>query len=78
VLRLDWRPVQQWDVVVEGHYLSNDLSGGERLGGLAAIYRHLGNNVKVGVGYSISDFSEDLTDQSYTSKGVFINLLGKF
>ena len=78
VLRLDWRPVQKWDLVVEGHYLSNDLSGGERLGGLAAIYRHLGNNVKVGVGYSVSDFSEDLTDQSYTSKGFFINLLGKF
>jgi hypothetical protein len=34
--------------------------------------------VKVGVGYSVSDFSDDLTDQSYTSKGVFINLLGKF
>ena len=72
------RTGQKWDLVVEGHYLSNDLSGGERLGGPAAIYRHLGNNVKVGVGYSVSDFSEDLTDQSYTSKGFFINLLGKF
>jgi hypothetical protein len=78
VLRLDWRPVRQWDLVVEGHYLSSDLAGDARWGGLAAIYRHLGNNVKVGVGYSVSDFSDDLTDQSYTSKGVFINLLGKF
>jgi hypothetical protein len=29
------------------------------------------------VGYSTARFSDDLTDQSYTSKGVFVNLLGK-
>jgi hypothetical protein len=78
IVRLDWRPVHDWDAVVEGRYLSNDLAGDHRWGGLAAIYRHLGNNTKIGVGYSISDFSDDLTDQSYTSKGFFINLLGKF
>ena len=78
ILRADWRPVNQWDVVVEGRYLTNDLAGDSRWGGLAAVYRHLGNNAKIGIGYSISDFSDDLTDQSYTSKGVFVNLLGKF
>ena len=78
VVRADWRPVNKWDVVVEGRYLANDRAGDQRWGGLAAIYRHLGNNAKIGVGYSISDFSDDLTDQSYTSKGVFVNLLGKF
>ena len=78
ILRLDWRPVKQWDAVVEGRFLSNDLAGDHRWGGMAAIYRHLGNNAKIGIGYSISDFSDDLTDQSYSSKGVFINLLGKF
>ncbi len=78
VIRLDWRPVKKWDAVVEGRYLSNDLAGDAKWGGLAAIYRHLGNNAKIGVGYSISDFSDDLTDQSYSSKGFFVNLLGKF
>ena len=78
ILRLDWRPVKAWDAVIEGRYLSNDRAGDARWGGMAAIYRHLGSNAKIGVGYSISDFSDDLTDQSYTSKGVFINLLGKF
>lgn len=78
VVRLDWRAVKQWDLLVEGRYLSNDRAGDHRLGGLAAVYRHLGNNAKIGVGYSVSDFSDDLTDQSYTSKGVFVNLLGKF
>jgi hypothetical protein len=78
VLRTDWRVVKAWDVTVEGHYLSNDRGGDRRLGGLAAVYRHLNNNVKVGVGYSFSDFSSDLGDQSYSSRGYFLNLLGKF
>ena len=78
VLRLDWRPVEEWDALIEGRYLSNSLAGDGRWGGVAAIYRHLGNNAKIGVGYSISDFSDDLTDQSYSSKGFFVNLLGKF
>jgi hypothetical protein len=34
--------------------------------------------VKIGVGYSLSDFSDDLTDQSYSSHGPFLNLVGKF
>jgi hypothetical protein len=78
VLRLDWRPVRQWDALVEVRYLTNDIAGDSRWGGLAAIYRHLGDNAKIGIGYSVSDFSDDLTDQSYTSRGVFVNLLGKF
>ncbi len=78
VLRLDWRPVKQWDGVAEVRYLSNDLAGDARWGALVAVYRHLGNNAKIGIGYSFSDYSDDLTDQSYSSKGVFVNLLGKF
>lgn len=78
ILRGDWRPVNGWDVVIEGRYLTNDLAGDHRWGGLAAVYRHLGENAKIGIGYSVSDFSDDLTDQSYTSRGVFVNLLGKF
>lgn len=49
-----------------------------RMGALAAVYRHLGDTVKVGVGYSWSDFSDDLTDQSYSSHGPFVNILSRF
>ena len=77
VLRIDWRLVKKWDFLAEAHILTNDIGGDQRLGGLAAVYRHLGNNLKVGVGYSFSDFSTDLTDQSYTSDGFFFNILGK-
>lgn len=78
VLRADWRPVRQWDVLVEGRHLTNDIAGDDRTGALVAVYRHINDNVKIGVGYSFTDFSDDLTDQSYSSRGVFVNLASKF
>lgn len=75
-------------VIPSSTYLDPDRHEAERelitaaddkcFGALGAIYRHLGNNVKVGVGYSLSDFSDDLTDQSYSSHGPSLNILGKF
>jgi hypothetical protein len=47
-----------------------------RRGALAAIYRYIGKNLKVGVGYNFTDFSDDLTDLGYDHQGVFINLIG--
>lgn len=78
VLRADYHVNRKWDLLAEGRALWVTLADDKRFGALGAIYRHLGNNVKVGVGYSFSEFSDDLTDQSYTSKGPFINLIGKF
>jgi hypothetical protein len=78
VVRLDYAVARNWDVLAEGRGLWVSKAKDMRLGALGAIYRHLGNNVKIGVGYSWSDFSDDLTDQSYTSHGPFLNLLGKF
>jgi hypothetical protein len=78
IIRADFHVNRQWDVLAEGRALWVTLADDKRLGVLGAIYRHLGNNVKVGVGYSLSDFSDDLTDQSYTSHGPFLNILGKF
>jgi hypothetical protein len=78
VVRADYNVAKKWDVLVEGRMLWATLADDKRLGALGAVYRHLGNNVKIGVGYSLSDFSDDLTDQSYSSHGPFLNLLGKF
>lgn len=78
VVRLDYNIVKEWDAVAEGRALWVTKAHDVRTGALGAIYRHVGNNVKIGVGYSWSDFSDDLTDQSYTSHGPFFNILGKF
>ena len=47
-------------------------------GFLFGVYRHVGNNMKLGAGYNFTDFSDDLTDLDYRSEGVFINVIGKF
>jgi hypothetical protein len=39
-----------------------------RSGALAAVYRYIGKNLKVGAGYNFTDFSDDLTDLSYTTR----------
>lgn len=78
VVRLDYNVAREWDLLAEGRALWVTRADDMRLGALGAVYRHVGNNVKIGVGYSWSDFSDDLTDQSYTSHGPFLNLLGKF
>jgi hypothetical protein len=78
IIRADYHVNKAWDLMAEGRALWVTAADDKRWGALGAIYRHLGNNVKVGVGYSFSDFSDDLTDQSYTSHGPFLNILGKF
>jgi hypothetical protein len=78
VLRFDYNLATKWDMLAEGRALWVTQADDKRLGALVGIYRHLGEKVKLGVGYSWSEFSDDLTDQSYTSRGPFLNLIGKF
>ena len=65
-------------MLVEGRQLRVVQARDVRTGALLAVYRHLGNNIKLGVGYNFTDFSDDLTDLSYTSQGWFVNLVAKF
>jgi hypothetical protein len=78
VVRLDYNIATKWDALVEGRALWVTETRDQRLGALASVYRHFGNNVKIGLGYSWSDFSDDLTDQSYSSHGPFVNVISKF
>jgi hypothetical protein len=76
VLRLDWRFLKQWDSLVEVRTLGlPDLNQRQR-GALAAIYHRISKNLKAGVGYNFSHFSDELTDLKYNHKGVFVNLIG--
>ena len=40
----------------------------QRSGALLAVYRYVGDHFKVGVGYNFTDFSDDLTDLSFTTR----------
>ncbi len=76
VLRADYRFRKGWESMVEARTLGLADAHQRRSGALAAIYRYIGKNLKVGVGYNFTDFSDDLTDQRYDHKGVFLNLIG--
>jgi hypothetical protein len=77
VLRADWHVVHEWDAVGELRYLNVDAADDARSGALLGVYRHFNEYVKVGVGYNFTDFSDDLTQLDYESRGWFVNLLGK-
>jgi len=78
VLRVDWKLLRQWDWLAEVRSLRADELGDRRDGFLTAGYYHVNENFKVGLGYNFTDFSDDLTDLSYRSRGWFLNMLGKF
>ncbi|MBK8457770.1 MAG: hypothetical protein IPL47_12225 [Phyllobacteriaceae bacterium] len=78
ILRADFHIVKVWDATLEGRALWSPVSGTVDYGALAAVYRHVGDNFKVGLGYNFGRFSDDLRDLTLDDQGVFFNLVGKF
>jgi outer membrane protein OmpA-like peptidoglycan-associated protein len=78
VLRADLHFVKEWDAVIEARRLRVKEAEDARSGFLVGVYRHVTQNVKAGVGYNFTDFSDDLTDMSYRSRGWFLNVLATF
>lgn len=78
VLRADFHWIREWDAVIEARRLNAREAGDARNGFLAGLYRHVGQHAKIGVGYNFTNFSDDLTDLSYRSRGWFLNALGTF
>lgn len=77
IARANWHFTHRWDAMLEGRMLTLPEAGDSRSGSLVSISRHIGEHVKVGIGYNFTDFSDDLTDLDYDSEGYFINLVGK-
>ncbi|KNG92174.1 hypothetical protein [Pseudaestuariivita atlantica] len=78
IARFDWHVVHNWDLSIEGRWEYQPHSGDTRTGGSIAIYRHVGNNLKIGVGYDVGQATNDLTNVEYKERGVFVNLVAKF
>ena len=78
IARVDWNVVRQYDWLLELRTLRAGELGQRKSGLLTAGYYHVNENFKVGAGYNFTNFSDDLTDLSYRSRGVFVNVLGKF
>ncbi len=78
IIRLDYHIVNEWDAMAEGRALWSPTTGTTDYGFVAAIYRQLGDNFKIGLGYNFGDFSDDISHIAHDNHGVFINLIGKF
>ena len=78
ILRADIHVIKRWDLLLEGRVLHGVEAKQTDFGFLAAAYRHVGNNMKIGVGYNFGRFSDDITDLTHDDEGVFLNLIGKF
>lgn len=78
VARVDYRLLPTWDVLGEYRLLASDTGQNRTQGGLVAVYKRFNENVKMGVGYNATDFSDDLTNQDYDARGWFVNLLAAY
>jgi len=78
IVRADLHIVKQWDALVEARALAMPEADTVDYGALVALYRHVGENFKVGVGYNFGRFSDDLRDLTLDDRGVFLNVVGKF
>ena len=76
--RVDFHVTRKWDAVLEGRVFDIKQADDRRMGALFGLYRHINDNVKFGVGYNFTDFSDDLTDLDYDNDGFFFNLIGKY
>lgn len=78
IIRADLHVVKKWDLVFEGRALYMPQADTIDYGALAAVYRHIGGNIKLGLGYNFGVFSDDLRDLTLDDRGVFVNVVGKF
>nr|WP_145549408.1 hypothetical protein [Variovorax boronicumulans] len=68
---------EQWHALAEYRWL-DVKSGGTRQGWLAGIDRDITKNLRLGVGYNFTDFSDDLTRYGYRYRGWYINVVGSY
>ncbi len=77
-LRFNYHILKSWDAMLEGHWLEQEHDGNKK-GVLIGVYKHIGDNLKLGIGYNFSDFSDDLTKvRDYSARGWFVNMIGKY
>lgn len=78
IMNARYHLVHNWDILIEARSFTARQARTTDFGFLAAAYRHMGNNVKLGVGYNFGKFTDDITDLTQDDKGLFINLIAKF
>jgi hypothetical protein len=78
VARARYHWIKNWDALAEYRWLKVDEAEDRKQGFALSLYRHVGGNLKLGVGYNFTDFDDDITNLDYDNHGWFINLIGKY
>ena len=76
-LQVRYRLLEQWDALVEYRWLKVS-QGGSRRGALIGVDRQVARNLRIGLGYNFTDFSDDMTQLRYDNKGWFLNITGYY
>lgn len=78
IARADLEVAHAMGLLAEYRYLEVTEARDSRSGILLSTYRQLGSSLRLGLGYNFTDYSDDVTDLSYRSRGWFLNILGNF
>ena len=76
--RVRYHMTKNWDAMAQYHWLNSEESQDTQHGAMIAVDRHIGKNLKIGIGYNFTDFDDDLRSNNGTAEGWFVNLVGKF
>ncbi len=77
-VRARYHLTHKWDALAEYRWLSDIDGDNDRDGALLGLYRHVGDNFKVGAGYNFTDFDDRLRIDSYKNHGWFVDFIGKY
>jgi outer membrane protein OmpA-like peptidoglycan-associated protein len=77
-IRARYHLTRKWDGLAEYRWLADIGGDNDRDGALLGLYRHVGDNFKVGVGFNFTDFDDRLRIDSYKNHGWFLDLVGKY
>jgi hypothetical protein len=78
ILRMDYHVVHNWDIMAEGRAMAFPEAETTEFGALLGVYRDVGDNMRLGAGYTWGAVSDDLRSMEPNREGIFLNLIGKF
>ncbi len=76
--RVRYHLTHNWDAMAEYHWMNSEESQDTQHGAMISVDRHIGKNMKIGIGYNFTNFDDDLSNTTGATKGWFINLVGKY
>lgn len=75
---LSYNFYEKWRISGEYHWLISNDDNEKKEGMMMGVDYDIHENLRVGVGYNFTDFSDDLRYDDYKARGIYINIVGIF